>query len=148
MRRQQTRTMELAEALRGGLQEIGAAAEASGVSVKMIRHYQKIGLMPRARRTLANYRVYGDVDVHALRFIRSARELGFTMRQIEALLALWRNRERASADVKTLALEHVDDIERRIEELTRIRDTLLDLVRRCHGDHRPECPILARLSQS
>lgn len=147
MRRQQTSTLELAEARRGGLHEIGAAAEVSGASVKMIRHYEKIGLIPPARRTLSNYRVYDDADVHTLRFIRSARELGFTIGQIEKLLALWRDRGRASADVKALALEHVDEIERRIEELTRIRDTLVDLARRCHGDQRPDCPILARLSQ-
>lgn len=140
------RTLELAEARRDGLSEIGAAAEASGVSIKMIRHYEKIGLIPPARRTLSNYRVYSETDLHTLRFIRSARELGFTIKQIETLLGLWRDRERASADVKALALEHVDEIEQRIEELSRMRDTLIDLARRCRGDQRPDCPILARLS--
>lgn len=138
---------ELAAARGGGLFEIGAAAEASGVSVKMIRHYEKIGLIPPPQRTRANYRVYSDADVHTLRFIRSARDLGFTIRQIDTLLGLWRDRERASADVKALALRHVEEIEARIADLTRMRDTLVDLARRCHGDQRPDCPILAKLSQ-
>jgi MerR family transcriptional regulator, copper efflux regulator len=146
MARQHTSTLELAEARHGGLSEIGVAAEASGVSIKMIRHYEKIGLIPPARRTLSNYRVYSDTDIHSLRFIRSARELGFTIKQIETLLGLWRDRQRASADVKALALQHVDEIEQRIEELSRMRDTLIDLARRCRGDQRPDCPILAKLS--
>lgn len=147
MARRDNSQPELAAARGGGLLEIGAAAEASGVSVKMIRHYEKIGLTPPAQRTLSNYRVYSDADVHTLRFIRSARDLGFTIRQIETLLGLWRDRERASADVKALALHHVEEIEARIAELTRMRDTLVDLARRCHGDERPDCPILAKLSQ-
>ena len=127
--------------------EAFAAAAASGVSVKMIRHYEKIGLIPPATRTFANYRVYSDADVHSLRFIRRARDLGFGIRQIDALLALWRDRDRASADVKRLALGHADEIERRIGELEAMRDTLRELAERCHGDARPECPILSDLSR-
>lgn len=140
--------LELAEARQGGLYEIGAAAKASGVSVKMIRHYEKIGLVPEATRTVSNYRVYDEGALHTLRFIRSARDLGFTIRQIGVLLALWQDRQRASADVRELAMEHVDEIDRRIDELGRMRDTLLNLVQRCRGDDRPECPILAGLSSA
>ena len=138
----------LSKARRDGLYEIGAAAEASGVSVKMIRHYESIGLIPQPARTRANYRIYSEHDLHTLRFIRSARDLGFTIRQIGTLLQLWQGKGRASADVKALALLHVAEIERRIDELGRMRDTLLDLADRCRGDSRPDCPILTRLSQA
>ncbi len=136
----------LAAARQAGLHEIGAAAAMSGVSVKMIRHYEKIGLIPRATRTRANYRVYSDSDVHTLRFIRRARDLGFTLPQVNTLLALWRDRGRASADVKRLALGHVAAIDQRIAELQAMRDTLQDLADCCRGDTRPECPILAELA--
>lgn len=138
---------ELSHARRDGLHEIGAAAKASGVSVKMIRHYEHIGLIPPPVRTGANYRVYSEQDLHTLRFIRSARDLGFTIRQIGTLLELWQDKGRASADVKALALRHVAEIERRIDELGRMRDTLLELVERCRGDTRPDCPILTGLSR-
>lgn len=140
--------LQLSQARQDGLYEIGAAAEASGVSVKMIRHYEAIGLIAKATRTAANYRVYSERDLHTLRFIRSARDLGFTIRQITVLLALWQDRERASADVKAVALQHVREIDRRIDELGCMRDTLMDLVERCRGDHRPDCPILAGLSRT
>ena len=133
---------ELADARADGLHEIGAAAALSGVSAKMIRHYEAIGLVPPAARTFAGYRLYADADVHRLRFIRRARGLGFSIRQIEALLGLWNDRSRASADVKRLALAHAAELEARIAEMQAMQRTLHDLARRCHGDGRPECPIL------
>ena len=125
---------------------IGEAAEASGVSAKMIRHYEEIGLIPKAARTASGYRHYGDADVHVLRFVRRARELGFSMKEISALLGLWRNRRRASADVKRLALRHVTELDGRIAEMRAMKRTLEQLASHCHGDHRPDCPILDDLA--
>ena len=142
----QARGIEMSGARREGLLNIGEAAKASGVSAKMIRHYEEIGLMPRAGRTAAGYRVYRETDVHGLRFIRRARDLGFTMREIEALLGLWRNRRRASADVKRLATIHVAELDARIAELQGMRRALQDLLNCCHGDDRPDCPILDDLA--
>ena len=127
---------------------IGQAAQASGISAKMIRHYEEIGLIPKAGRTAAGYRRYGETDVHRLRFVRRARELGFSMREIQALLGLWHNRRRASADVKRLAAAHIAGLERKIAELEAMRRTLVDLSSHCHGDQRPDCPILEDLSRS
>ena len=141
-------TLELADARREGLYEIGAAAEASGVSVKMIRHYERIGLISEAMRTVANYRVYSEADVHRLGFIRTARDLGFPMARVKVLLALWGDRNRASADVKALVMTHVEEIDARIAELDRMRTTLLDLAAHCHGDDRPECPILGQFASA
>ena len=126
---------------------IGEAAKASGVSAKMIRHYEDTGLVPKAGRTQAGYRIYGEEDVHILRFVRRARDLGFSLAEIGALLALWGNRRRASADVKRLALRHVEDLDRRIAEMQAMRRTLAELARHCHGDGRPECPILDDLGR-
>lgn len=137
--------MELADARKSGFYNIGQAAQASGVSAKMIRHYESIGLIPRADRTFGNYRVYSASDVHTLQFVRRARGLGFSMKQIEALLALWQKR-RPSGEVKKLALQHVADLDARIGEMGAMRDTLANLARHCHGDSRPECPILEDLS--
>lgn len=125
---------------------IGAAAKASGVSAKMIRYYEATGLIPPAARTAAGYRAYGAQDVHMLRFIRRARDLGFTVTQIGELLGLWRDRDRQSADVKRLALAHVEDLRRRVRELQEMADTLETLAAACHGDGRPDCPILADLA--
>ena len=125
---------------------IGAAAAASGVSAKMIRHYEDTRLIPRAARTAAGYRIYREADVHALRFVRRARDLGFTSREIQKLLALWNDRRRASSDVKRLAVRHVAQLERKIAELEAMRRALADLARHCHGDHRPDCPILEDLA--
>lgn len=141
------RRIELSDARREGFLDIGEAAGASGVSAKMIRHYEDIGVIPKAGRTVAGYRIYRDADVHVLRFIRRARDLGFTMKEIERLLGLWKDRRRASADVKRFALKHVADLERKIAELQAMRGTLLELARHCHGDHRPECPILDDLAK-
>lgn len=137
---------ELAEARSDGLMNIGRAADASGVSAKMIRHYESIGLLPGATRTVAGYRVYRDSDVHALRFIRRARDLGFSMKEIAALLGLWQNRKRASADVKKLAAKHMQALEEKIREMQSMRDAIAHLAGHCHGDGRPECPILDDLA--
>jgi MerR family copper efflux transcriptional regulator len=127
---------------------IGQAAEASGVSAKMIRYYESMGLVPKARRTDGGYRIYTENDIHTLRFIRRARDLGFPVKQIDHLLGLWRNRRRVSADVRRIALEHVAELEQKIQELQAMRRTLQELVQHCHGDRRPECPILDDLAGS
>ena len=121
---------------------IGEVAKASGVSAKMIRHYEEAGLIPAATRTESNYRVYSTNDVAMLHFIKQARRLGFAMKQIALLLSLWQDRSRSSREVKALAREHVDELNLRIRELTEMRDTLDNLVKHCRGDSRPECPIL------
>ena len=125
---------------------IGQAAAASGVSAKMIRYYESIGLISAAVRAGSGYRVYSDPDVHTLRFIRRARDLGFSIEQMTDLLALWQDRSRASAEVKRIALEHVRELERKMQELQSMADTLRHLARHCHGDSRPDCPILNDLA--
>jgi Cu(I)-responsive transcriptional regulator len=137
---------ELSEARRDGMMNIGRVAEASGVSAKMIRHYESVGLLPRAGRTVAGYRIYRDSDVHTLQFIRRARDLGFSMKEIGALVGLWRNRGRASGDVKKLAGRHMKQLDEKIRELQAMRDTLAHLAEHCHGDERPDCPILDDLA--
>ena len=126
---------------------IGQAAAASGVSAKMIRYYESIELIAAGKRSDAGYRIYGDNDVHALRFVKRGRSLGFSLDQIRELLSLWQNKSRASGDVKNIALGHVTELNLRIAELTEMRDTLQDLARCCHGDDRPDCPILQSLSE-
>ncbi len=125
---------------------IGVAARRSGVSAKTIRYYESIGLIPEAGRTDGGYRTYSAQDVENLRFIQHARGLGFSIRDVGRLLDLWRDKDRASADVKALALAHVGEIDRKMQELRRMRDTLIDLTNRCHGDDRPDCPILDELA--
>ncbi|MDQ3058950.1 MAG: Cu(I)-responsive transcriptional regulator [Pseudomonadota bacterium] len=125
---------------------IGQAASQSGVSAKMIRHYESLGLLPGVHRTEAGYRQYGDKQVHTLRFIHRARTLGFSMAEIAELLKLWQNQNRASADVKRIAQAHVADLERRIAEMQAMRQTLQQLASCCQGDHRPDCPILSELA--
>jgi len=125
---------------------IGEAAAATGVSAKMIRHYEAIGLIPAPARTLSGYRNYTERDVHSLRFIRHARKLGFSVPQIAELLGLWRNQRRSSAKVKTLAQAHVAELEQKIREMTAMEATLAHLVHCCHGDERPDCPILENLA--
>ena len=127
---------------------IGRAAQRSGVSAKMVRHYESLGLLPKIARTDAGYRQYGDKEVHTLRFIRRARGLGFSMAEIAQLLKLWQNRRRASADVKRIALAHAADLQRRIDEMTAMQRTLERLASCCHGDARPDCPILDELGSS
>ena len=125
---------------------IGEAAEASGVTAKMIRHYESLNLVRPATRTAAGYRVYDEKEVHTLRFIRRARDLGFSMKEIGALLGLWQNRKRSSGDVRRVAQEHVQALDRKIAELQAMRRTLHQLIAHCHGDHRPDCPILDDLA--
>jgi MerR family gold-responsive transcriptional activator of gol and ges genes len=124
---------------------IGDAASASGVSAKMIRYYEETGLIPPAARTASGYRIYSDQDVHMLRFIRRARDLGFSVEGIGELLGLWRDRARQSADVKRLALAHVADLRLKIAELQDMAATLENLADCCHGNDRPDCPILKEL---
>ena len=127
---------------------IGEAAKRSGVSAKMIRYYESIGLIEAALRTQAQYRVYEAEDIHTLRFIRRSRHLGFSLEETRALLALWRDKSRASADVKQLAMAHVGDLEAKAAELQAMADTLRHLAEHCHGDGRPDCPILSDLAAS
>ena len=127
---------------------IGEAAAASAVSAKMIRHYEALGLLPKVPRSGSGYRQYDDATLHTLRFIRRARDLGFSIKEIETLLGLWRNRRRASADVKRFALAHVDDLQRRIDEMQSMQRTLAHLAHCCRGDARPDCPILDDLARA
>lgn len=138
---------ELAEARERGLHNIGEASALSGVSAKMIRHYEAVHLIPQAARTFAGYRLYSDADVHRLQFIKRARTLGFSMKQIEALLGLWDDRSRASGDVKRLAKAHAAELAQKIEEMQAMQRALETLARRCHGDNRPDCPILDDLAR-
>jgi Cu(I)-responsive transcriptional regulator len=124
---------------------IGEAAVRCGVPSKTIRYYEDIGLIEPAERTESHYRAYDDKDIQTLRFIHRARKLGFSLQQVRDLLALYRDRHRASKDVKKLALEHVASIDSKIAELASIRNTIADLARRCHGDKRPDCPIIEDL---
>ncbi len=126
---------------------IGEAAARSGVSAKMIRYYESIGLISAVIRTEAGYRVYSEADVHTLRFISRARDLGFSVEQMTNLLALWQDRTRASSEVKRIALEHVSELERKARELAGMSETLRHLAVNCRGDHRPDCPIISELSQ-
>jgi Cu(I)-responsive transcriptional regulator len=127
---------------------IGEAAQASGVSAKMIRHYESIGLFAAPTRTDAGYRIYGDREVHLLRFIRHSRDLGFSLAQIRALLGLWQDRARPSREVRALAQAHLAELEAKLAELQAMQTTLQQLVRSCHGDDRPDCPILDTLADS
>lgn len=138
---------ELAQAKADGLHNIGEAAQLSGVSAKMIRHYESIDLIPTAGRSIAGYRLYRDSDLHRLRFIKRSRSLGFSIKQIETLLGLWDNRSRESGEVKRLALDHAAELAAKIREMQAMQNTLEQLARRCHGDDRPECPILEDLAQ-
>ncbi len=126
---------------------IGLAAKSSGVSAKMIRYYEQIGLIPQAIRSDAGYRHYSSADVHSLRFICRARGLGFSVEQIAALLVLWRDSDRASADVKAMALSHAAGLRAKIAELQSMAQTLEHLANHCHGNDRPDCPILEDLAE-
>lgn len=127
---------------------IGEAARASGVSAKMIRYYEQAGLIPPAGRTASGYRSYSEAEVHMLRFVRRARDLGFSVGEIGELLGLWRDRSRQSADVRRIVSAHIEDLHRKIDSLRQMADTLQTLVDSCSGDHRPDCPILADLEKA
>lgn len=127
---------------------IGQAARASGITAKMIRHYESVGLLPPAMRSDKGYRQYGEREVHVLRFIRRARDLGFSIKDISGLLSLWHDRQRPSRQVKALAQEHMQQLQRKIDELQSMRQTLEKLVQCCQGDERPDCPILQDLAGS
>ena len=126
---------------------IGEAATSSGVSAKMIRHYESVGLFPQAHRTESGYRQYTDKEVSTLRFIRQSRDLGFSIEQIRELLGLWQNRRRPSRQVKALAQAHIQELEAKLQELQAMKATLEHLVRCCHGDERPDCPIIETLAK-
>jgi MerR family copper efflux transcriptional regulator len=126
---------------------IGQAAKASGVSAKMIRHYEGLGLIPAALRSEAGYRLYGERDLHTLKFVRHARDLGFSLAEIQELVGLWQDRARPSRQVKALAEAHIRELEQKAQELLAMKATLEQLVHGCHGDDRPDCPILETLAQ-
>jgi Cu(I)-responsive transcriptional regulator len=126
---------------------IGAAAKASGVSAKMIRHYESVGLFPEAARTESGYRQYTEREIHTLKFIRQSRDLGFSIEQIRALLGLWQNRRRSSRQVKALAQAHIDGLDAKLQELQSMKAALEHLVHCCNGDDRPDCPIIETLSR-
>ena len=126
---------------------IGDAARLSGVSAKMVRHYESLGLLPRVTRTDSGYRQYGEADVHTLRFIKRARDLGFSMEEIGELVGLWQNRRRASASVRRIAQKHAGELAQRIAAMQDMQKTLQHLIHCCHGDERPDCPILEELAR-
>jgi Cu(I)-responsive transcriptional regulator len=126
---------------------IGQAAQLSGVSAKMVRHYEGLGLLPRVSRTDSGYRQYNEADVHTLRFIRRARDLGFSMQEIAELVGLWQNRRRASSNVRRVAQKHSEDLAQRIAAMQEMQRTLQHLIHCCHGDERPDCPILEELAR-
>lgn len=125
---------------------IGVAAQRARISARMVRHYEALGLLPAVARTGSGYRQYTEVDVHALRFIRRARDLGFSMAEIATLLGLWQDKARASSQVKSIAQAHIDDLNQRIADMQAMQRSLQSLVQCCHGDDRPDCPILDNLA--
>ncbi len=125
---------------------IGVAAQRASISARMVRHYEALGLLPAVARTGSGYRQYTEVDVHALRFIRRARDLGFSMAEIATLLGLWQDKARASSQVKSIAQAHIDDLNQRIADMQAMQRSLQSLVQCCHGDDRPDCPILDNLA--
>jgi Cu(I)-responsive transcriptional regulator len=138
--------LEMGAARQQGMHNIGETAKASGVSAKMIRHYESIGLLKAALRTDAGYRVYNERDVQVLQFIHRSRELGFSLEQIKTLLALWQDKHRASKDVRAMAKQHIAELDKKIADMQAMRRTLETLATKCHGDERPDCPILDDLS--
>lgn len=134
--------------MQSDLYNIGQAANASGVSAKMIRRYEEIGLIPKASRSFSDYRVYNDKSVNMLRFIKHARDLGFSGKQISGLLSLWTDQGRSSSEVKSLAIEHVGLLDQKIQELNAMKSELTRLVSCCRGNERPDCPILDNLAQN
>jgi Cu(I)-responsive transcriptional regulator len=134
------------DAMGSGPVNIGEAARQSGVSAKMLRHYESLGLLGKVTRTDSGYRLYSAADVHTLRFIKRCRDLGFSMAEIGELVGLWQNKRRASANVKKIAQKHMDEIKERIAAMQAMQRTLATLLHCCHGDDRPDCPILDDLA--
>jgi Cu(I)-responsive transcriptional regulator len=128
-----------------GEMNIGEAADKAGVTPKMVRHYESLGLLPKVHRTESGYRVYGEPEVHTLRFIKRSRDLGFSIPEISELVKLWQDRRRPSSSVKKVAATHLAELDRKLEEMQSMRKTLSHLVHCCHGDDRPDCPILEDL---
>jgi len=126
---------------------IGEAAKASGIDAKLIRHYESIGIIPKASRSESGYRRYTEADVHILTFVKRARKLGFSMKEIKKLVSLWRNKSRSSSEVRALALAHIQELEKRIAELDAMMKTLKHLASKCRGNERPNCPILDELAR-
>ncbi len=124
---------------------IGEVSSLSEVNSKSIRRYEELGIIPKAGRSLAGYRQYTMNDVHVLKFVKRARELGFSMKDIKQLVSLWRNKNRSSSQVKSIAQKHADELEKKLQEIQQMLGTLQNLVHHCHGDHRPDCPILEEL---
>jgi MerR family copper efflux transcriptional regulator len=126
---------------------IGEAAEKAGVTPKMVRHYESLGLLSKVHRTESGYRVYGETEVHTLRFIKRSRDLGFSIPEISELVKLWQDRRRPSSSVKKVAAAHLAELDRKLDEMQSMRKTLSHLIHCCHGDHRPDCPILEDLGR-
>ena len=127
---------------------IGEASKQSGISAKMIRKYEDSGLIPKAKRSVAGYRSYSDNDIHTFRFIKTARSLGFSLKDIKELLSLWKNKKRASSNVKKIAEKHIENLEIKVNEINNMLNTLRHLAKTCHGDDRPDCPIIDNLENS
>ncbi len=125
---------------------IGQAAKMSGINAKLIRHYESVGIIPKASRSEAGYRTYSETDVNILSFVKRSRNMGFSMKEIKKLVGLWRNKTRASSEVKSLATKHIDEMEKKIAELQGMVKSLKHLAKCCHGDQRPDCPILDDLA--
>jgi MerR family copper efflux transcriptional regulator len=130
----------------GKLLNIGQASKASGISSKMIRHYEEVGLLGTAKRTHSGYRIYNDNDLHVLTFICHARDLGFSIKKIQELLGLWLNKDRTSEQVKKIAMEHIAELDSKIQSLQLMKDELFTLTKKCHGNDRPDCPIIEKLA--
>ncbi len=125
---------------------IGQASKASGISTKMIRHYEEVGLLSATKRSLSGYRMFNENDLHILVFIRHSRDLGFSIKKIQELLSLWLNKDRASEQVKEIAMQHIVELENKIQALKSMKEELNDLAKRCNGNSRPNCPILEKLA--
>ncbi len=138
--------METFNGIKAGSMNIGEVSKLSEVNSKMIRRYEEMGIIPKAGRNLSGYRTYSEKDVHILRFVKRARELGFSMKDIKQLVSLWRNKARPSSQVKTIATKHVNELEQKLSEIQSMLKTLKNLTDHCHGDNRPDCPILDELS--
>lgn len=127
---------------------IGELSNQAQVNAKMVRRYEELGIIPKAKRNESGYRQYSENDVHILRFVKRARELGFSMKDIKQLLGLWRNKARTSAQVKKIAQKHIDELEIKLNEIQAMLSTLKHLTKHCHGDHRPDCPIIEELNKA